>query len=375
MPWRESTLESERTEFVRLLAHLSLSAASRRLGISRTTGYKWKARARAGEPMTDRSRRPLGSPGRTDAATEAAVCNLRRQHPAWGGRKLHHYLRRQGVKPLPAPSTINSILKRQGLLDEDRRQVRDWQRFEAAAPNHLWQMDFKGPLPTQAGPCQALTVLDDHSRFNICLGICPDQTRETVQAQLTLAFRRYGQPDCLLSDNGPPWGSHQDGAARFTRLGAWLIRQGIIVSHGRPAHPQTQGKDERFHLTLSHELLAARPSWRHPEELRLAAAQWREVYNWQRPHEAIGNEPPGTRYRPSPRPYTEDLPIIEYLPGDQVRQVSTGGVIAFRGRVYRVGRAFEGEPVALRAVSDGVWHVYYCRQHVSTVDLTLPAAV
>jgi transposase InsO family protein len=270
---------------------------------------------------------------------------------------------------------VNNILKRHGLLSEERRQVRDWQRFEAEAPNHLWQMDFKGPLYTQAGPCQALTVLDDHSRFNICLSICPDQTRETVQAQLVLAFRRYGQPDCLLSDNGPPWGSHQDGATRFTRLGAWLIRRGIIVSHGRPAHPQTQGKDERFHLTLSRELLDSRSSWRHPEELGQAAAHWREVYNWQRPHEAIGHEPPGSRYRPSRQAYTETLPAIEYLSGDEVRRVSAGGIISFRGRSYRVGKAFEGEPVALRAVSDGAWDVYYCLQRITTLDLSRPHQV
>jgi transposase InsO family protein len=205
------------------------------------------------------------------------VCQLRRRHPVWGGRKLHHYLRREGVTPLPAPSTVNSILSRNGLLAAERRQQREWQRFEAEAPNHLWQMDFKGPLETEASPCSALTVLDDHSRFNLCLAICQDQTREAVQAQLEQAFRCYGLPDCVLSDNGPPWGSHQDGVARFTRLAAWLMRHRIIVSHGRPAHPQTQGKDERFHGTYQRELLASRPSWRSPTELSLASTDWRAL--------------------------------------------------------------------------------------------------
>jgi transposase InsO family protein len=195
MAWKESTVVSERREFVQFarLEQASVSELCRRYGVSRVTGYKWLQRAEKGEGLMDRSRRPYSSPSRTPGATEALVCGLRQEHPAWGGRKLHHYLRREGVQPLPAPSTVNNILRRNGLLDPERRQARDWQRFEAEAPNRLWQMDFKGPITTQAGPCYALTVLDDHSRYNLCLGICPNQRRETVQTQLTHAFQRYGR--------------------------------------------------------------------------------------------------------------------------------------------------------------------------------------
>ena len=372
MPWEVCTVVSEREEFVRfaLAEEVSLSELCRSYGVSRVTGYKWRERGRDGLAMADRSRRPHSSPARTDAVIEALVCELRRRHPAWGGRKLHHYLRREGVTPLPAASTVNSILSRNGLLSPARRLQRDWQRFEAAAPNQLWQMDFKGPLHTEAGACSALTVLDDHSRFNICLSICPDQTRETVQERLVQAFRCYGLPDCILSDNGPPWGSHQDGLRRFTGLAVWLMRYRIIVSHGRPAHPQTQGKDERFHGTYDRELLASCPCWRSPADLSLASSGWREVYNWQRPHEAIGNEPPGSRYRPSLRPYTEVPPAIQYASTDLVRSVAQGGLISLYGRKYRVGRAFTGQRVALRAVSDGVWDVYFCLQRIRTLDLS-----
>lgn len=372
MPWEVCTAVSKREEFVRFAAagDESLSELCRRYGVSRVTGYKWLGRS--GEGFRDRSRRPLSSPSRTGPATEQLVCALRRRHPAWGGRKLYHYLKREGIAPLPAASTINSILSRNGLLAPNRRVQRDWQRFEAEAPNQLWQMDFKGPVQTDAGPCFALTVLDDHSRFNLCLAICPDQTRETVQAQLERAFRCYGLPDCILSDNGPPWGSHQDGVRRFTHLAAWLMRHRIIVSHGRPAHPQTQGKDERFHGTYNRELLASRPSWRSPAELYLASADWRETYNWRRPHEAIGNEPPGGRYHAGRRAYTELPPPAEYLSGDLLRRVVQGGLISFLGRTYRVGRAFARDQVALRAVSDGVWDVYYHLQRIRTLDLRLP---
>jgi transposase InsO family protein len=349
----------------------SFSELCRRYGVSRVTGYKWLRRAAQDEGLGDRSRRPHASPARTSELTEALVCELRLKHPVWGGRKLHHYLRREGVKPLPAPSTVNSILGRNGLLSPERRVRRDWLRFEAAAPNHLWQMDFKGPIETEAGPCHALTVLDDCSRFNLCLAICPDQTRQTVQAQLEQAFRCYGLPDCILSDNGPPWGSHQDGVQRFTGLAAWLMRQQIFVSHGRPAHPQTQGKDERFHGSFNRELLASSSSWRSPAELSTASQEWRELYNWRRPHEAVGHDPPGECYRPSPRSYAEVPTAIDYPAADLVRRVAQGGQISFRGRTYRVGRAFTGQPVALRAAADGVWDVYYCLQRITSLDLRL----
>ena len=150
------------------------------------------------------------------------------------------------------------------------------------------------------------------------------------------------------------------------------MRQRVIVSHGRPAHPQTQGKDERFHGTYQRELLASRPSWRSPAELSLASTDWRETYNWQRPHEAIGNEPPGSRYNPGRRRYTEVPPPADYPTGDLLRSVSQGGLISFHGRKYRVGRAFTDELVALRAVSDGVWDVYYNLQRIKTLDLRLP---
>jgi transposase InsO family protein len=364
---------SERWEFLRFaqLPGANLSELCRRFGISRKTGYKWLQRAAEGE-MRELSRRPHHSPALTAQAVVDRVIELRHGHPAWGGRKLHHVLRREGSEPLPAPSTVNSILKRNGLLSEDRRLQRDWQRFEEERPNALWQMDFKGPVKTQAGQGSALTILDDHSRFNLCLVLCPDQRMETVQTQLIRVFERYGLPERLLSDNGPPWGSAgQTPTASVTRLGAWLIRNGISLSHGRPYHPQTQGKEERFHRTLGLEVLASKPVWEDAVQLQRAFDNWRPVYNFQRPHEALGHEPPASRYQPSPRTYRAVLPPIEYFEGDEVRKVQSTGVISFRGRELVVSRGLRGEPVALRATADGVWDVYYCHQRIGLLDLHL----
>jgi transposase InsO family protein len=374
MPWRESTCMSERNEFIYWSGQpdANFSEACVRFGISRKTGYKWAKRARAGGEgaLVDRSRRPQRCPHQTDAVMEQRICALRRDEPAWGPRKLAHVLKADGVSGLPAPSTICAILRRNGLLTEDRRLRRDWQRFEEDTPNALWQMDFKGHIPAGRGRCHPLTVLDDHSRFSIQLAACGDERGTTVQTQLTAAFQRYGLPERILTDNGSPWGGGRD--QPHTHLTAWLIRLGIGVLHGRPHHPQTQGKDERFHRTLNLELLGTRPCWHSLGELQRAFDAWREVYNYRRPHEAVGDRPPATRYTPSPRRLPAVLPPIEYAPGDAVRQVHDRGRVKFRGRLLRVSHAFIGQPIALRAVDDGVWDIYFCNQQIGQADLRTP---
>ena len=370
MPWREVTAMSERSEFLGFVTQgdLTMSALCERYGVSRKTGYKWLRRARESglEGLADHGRRPHNSPLRTSPELEALICDLRSQHPVWGGRKLHHLLRRDGLARVPAPSTITNILNRHGFLSPERRTERNWQRFEELRPNALWQMDFKGHFPTAEGRCHPLTILDDHSRFNLCLAACSNERADTVQEHLTNICQRYGLPDRLLMDNGSPWGSTE--AHPHTKLTAWLIRRGVTILHGRPYHPQTQGKEERFHRTLSVEVLARRPSWHSLAEVQHAFDGWRNVYNLRRPHEALGHTVPASRYQPSAQPFPSCLPPIEYAPGDQVRKVDKEGHISFRGQPWLVSRAFIGEPVALRAVGDGVWDMYYCHQKVGRID-------
>jgi len=302
---------------------------------------------------------------------EERICAVRREHPAWGGRKIHRVLRNDGYADVPPPSTCSSVLRRRGLIGPPEREQHAFQRFEREEPNQLWQMDFKGYILAGAGQCHPLTILDDHSRFNLCLAACANERSETVQVQLIAVFRRYGLPEAMLMDNGAPWGS--DAQHQHTRLTVWMMRQGIIIAHGKPYHPQTQGKEERFHRTLKAEVLTKRPQWHSLDELQRAFDEWRPVYNYRRPHESIGMVVPGDRYVPSTRCYQEVLPAIEYAPGDLVRKVQDHGRISFRGRDYRVGRGFIGEPVALRATEeDGVWEVYYCAQWISRIDLREP---
>ncbi len=372
MPWQEVSTMSLRQEFVMLATAegANVRALCRRYTISPKTGYKWVGRYRreglAG--VTDRSRRPHRSPTRTPPALERAVLAVRAAHPAWGGRKIRAVLRARGQQTLPSPSTVTAILRRHGqIAPEEAQKHTAWQRFEHDAPNRLWQMDFKGHVALQQGRCHPLTVLDDHSRFAVGLQACGDETGRTVQARLIGCFRRYGLPEAILVDNGGPWGS--DAAHPHTALTAWLLRLGIRVVHARPYHPQTQGKDERFHRTLKAEVLGTRVLRDLPECQR-AFDRWRDVYNLQRPHEALGLAVPASRYRASPRAFPEVLPPIEYGPADLVRKVSINGDISYRNRVFTVGKAFCGYPVALRPTqTDGVLEVFFCHQRVAQINL------
>lgn len=377
MPWKVQDAMSVREEFVMLAASEGANRAElcRRFGISRKTAYKWIDRhgqfGRSG--LVDRSRRPRSSPERTSPEMEEMVLKLREQHPAWGGRKLRAVLLRDGLIAVPVASTITEILRRHGKLDPaESAQHKPFARFEHERPNDLWQMDFKGHFATDQGRCHPLTVLDDHSRFALGLEACADERTATVQQQLTAIFRRQGLPERMLMDNGSPWGDTAE--HRHTPLTVWMLRIGIRISHGRPYHPQTQGKDERFHRTLTAEVLRYE---RFPSlaDCQKRFEEWRHVYNHQRPHEALNMAVPASRYTPSPRGFPETLPPIEYGPGDVVRKVQDQGWLSYRGRAYRVPKAFKGYPVALRPTDrDGELEVYFCRDRIAVLNLGNPDA-
>ena len=372
MPWLQVTLMSQRKEFIKLamVEGANLAHLCRGFNISRKTGYKWLARflGQGEAGLQDRSRRPRVSPGATPQCLEGAVLQVREAHPAWGGRKIRARLQALGWMGIPAASTITAILRRHGKIDtRESQKHRAWQRFEAAAPNELWQMDFKGHFAAAQGRCHPLTVLDDHSRYALGLEACADERTATVKARLTGIFRRYGLPRRILVDNGSPWGA--DWEHPYTPLTVWLLRLGLGVTHARPYHPQTLGKDERFHRTLKAEVLTYCQGLELPQcQPRFDA--WRLVYNLERPHEALDLAVPASRYRVSPRSFPETLPPIVYGPGDQVRKVQAEGWISFRGQDFHLGRAFRGELVALRPTcNDGVWEVVFCSQHITKIDL------
>ena len=374
MPWNVKDTMSLRQEFVQLATQrrLPFSELCRRFNISRQTGYKWLARhsTQGLEGLVDRSRRPHDSPARSPDEIVAVVLDLRREH-GWGGRKIERRLQDLGHANVPAPSTITEILRRHDLLHapEDRPQ-RPWQRFEHEHPNALWQMDFKGDFPTlEGGRCAPLTVLDDHSRFNIVLAACGRTTTEVVQTELERAFRCYGLPSRINTDNGAPWGS-PSAPGQLTELAVWLIRLGIHVSYSRPYHPQTNGKDERFHRSLKAEVLARHVFTTHAH-VQQELERWRQVYNTQRPHEALDLATPVSRYQPSPRAMPDHLPEPQYGPADEVLRVNSNGLVRFRGEALRLSTALKGLYVAARPKDDedGVIEFWFAHQRVAKLDL------
>jgi len=373
MPWKEATTMSLRTDFVHLveLEKASVSQLCIQFGVSRKTGYKWLKRYREGgeSDLADRSRRPRRSPWRSPDEIETMVVEVRQQHPAWGGRKIKAFLENKGHPQVPSPSTITEILRRNDQIDEaEAAKHRPWQRFEMEAPNQLWQMDFKGYFSLEdGGYCHPLTVLDDHSRFLLGLKACPNQTRQTVQRQLTDVFRCYGLPERMLMDHGSPWSTDLDHP--FTRLSIWLIRLGVQISHGHPYHPQTQGKDERLHRTLQDELLS-RFSMANLFQCQLQFDRWRDIYNYERPHEATHMLPPSSRFHLSRRSFPEVLPPVLYDTGSIIRKVDEAGKISFRNRSFRIGKAFQHNPIALYPGEvDGIFDVVFCDQIVAQINL------
>ena len=386
MPWKECSIMDQRLEFVLLASspNANISRLAERFRISRTTAYKWIFRYRSGgyADLADKSRRPSHSPARTTDVMEQAILQVRDSNSAWGGRKIRRclqnrcssgqlkYMRNTNI---PAAATITEVLRRHSRLDQHFcEQHKKLVSFEYENPNDLWQMDFKGDVALSDGTIShPLTVLDDHSRFNLCLHSCDDQKHETVREQLTGIFRKYGMPLSMLMDNGVPWsGSHSS----LTGMALWLLRLGIRILHGRPYHPQTQGKEERFHRTLKAEVLNGRLFANH---LRLQTAfdRWRIVYNHQRPHEALNMETPSCKYSFSTRSFPETLPAVTYDSGEIIRKVSTGKTISFKRRIFYVAKVLIGETVALRPTNrDGVYWICFGPFAIGEIDLKLVPA-
>jgi transposase InsO family protein len=373
MGWQEVSVADQRREFV-LLASLegaNISALCDRFGISRQTGHVWLRRFTAGETtFEDRSRRPVHSPRRLACELEAQLLAVRDAHPAWGARKIAAVLRRNGIEP-PAASTVHAVLSRHGRI-APQSPGRAYGRFERAAPNALWQMDFKGRVRLGCGAfLHPLTVIDDHSRFAVGLAACADQRTQTVQAQLEQALRHHGLPEAIYVDNGSPWGGGKPG--QWTPLRVWLIKLGIETIHSRPYHPQGRGKNERFHRSLDAEVLAL-AVLQGFEDAQAAFDRWRHLYNRERPHQALDFATPAERYRPSKREFPATLPAPHYDRGEIVRRVgTTKAYVSFRNRYWKVPEAFRGATIAIRPrLPDGRFAICFGANEIAAIDLNTP---
>jgi len=333
MPWKERTVERLREEFVLASKERkqSFSSLCREFGITRKTGYKWVQRAQEGDEMKDRSRRPDSTPQKTDCETEKLILNMRKENPAWGGKKIRYKLEQMGYVNLPCVKTFNNILKRNHCIDTaESAKHKPFQRFERERCNELWQADFKGDFPLFDGSrCYPLTILDDHSRFSIA--VKPKSSLSGVKDSFREAFYTYGMPESILSDNGGTFRGLHGGYTQFER---WLMDHNILPIHGRVMHPQTQGKIERLHRTMNQELIMGR-QFNTLQEVDACMQEWRRKYNEDRPHEALGMRTPAEVYTPSEREYKEQVPQYEYSGIHHIIKVNNWGYLRYdRFQVY-----------------------------------------
>jgi transposase InsO family protein len=341
-----------------------------RFGISRQTGYQLKRRYEAEGPsgLEERSRAPR-RPGRvTPADLVVRLVELRRRKPHWGPRKLLDVLSKADPsQPWPAHGTVSDLLRREGLSRPRRMRRRPLmveQPFAAvAAPNDAWCIDFKGWFRTADGQrCDPFTATDAFSRFLLDVTIV-EPTTAPVQERMDDLFKEHGMPIAIRSDNGPPFAS--SGAGGLTRLSARWAKQGIRLERIWPGKPQQNGRHERMHRTLKAE--ACQPPAANRIEQQARFEVFRQEFNHERPHEALGQQQPALIYEPSPRPFVEPLEDPDYG-DDQVRRVRTDGQIKWSGAMYFISEALIGEAVGVAERSDGHWLVRFADVPVAIID-------
>ena len=346
MPWENRTVDEQRKEFALTAQHTdNFSALCREYGITRATGYKWLKRFESGKPFSELSRRPHSSPNRTPEAIEEAILSLRRENPGWGARRIHCVLVDKGIR-MPCVKTVNTILNRNGMISkEESLKHKPYTRFEMEHCNDLWQTDFKGEFRVgDNNYCYPLNILDDHSRYSIRIS-CTTNTKNVVIPAFSEAFREFGLPLAILSDNGGQFAGFHRGYTQFEK---WLMRLNVLPLHGRPMHPQTQGKIERFHRTMKSELLK-HCSFADISEANEALQRWRDKYNNERPHEALGMRCPAQVYVPSERSLPAKLPPIEYSGEYHVIKVNSWGYVRFAGHQIYLSETMIDEYIEFRA--------------------------
>jgi len=374
MPWQESLLMDQRRQFIADSQRdvFDVADLARRYGISRKTAYKWLDRFEMEGPpgLTDRSRRPHQSPHAVPAAIAAALLEVRRRHPTWGAKKLLKIVgTRQPTWPLPARSTVCDLLERAGVVTTRRRRAvpphPGRPLVAMTAPNGTWTADFKGEFKTRNGVyCYPLTVVDGYSRYLLgCQGVLSTAIAGARPIFLRL-FQEYGLPQIMRTDNGVPFATTALG--RLSTLSVWWIRLGIRPELIAPSSPQQNGRHERMHRTLKAE--ATRPASGNLQAQQTRFNRFRQEYNHERPHEALGQETPASCYVPSPRALPSRLAPLEYPGHFEVRLVSRNSGIRWKHQWVCVTHTLAGEYVGLEEVGDGLWDVYFGPLRLGRMD-------
>jgi transposase InsO family protein len=374
MPWQVTDVVDERTRFV--LEYDSdehtMAELCRIYGIARKTGYEWVARY-AVEGLAGLYDRRYGAgshPNQTDAAIEEQILQLKYAHPSWGAKKLrgHLWAKKKAVK-WPVVSTFGEILRRAGLSTPQRKRLRvavyskPFEEVEKA--NQVWCADFKGWFLTGQGErIDPLTVSDAHSRYLLrCQSVAKTDT-EHVEAIFAAAFREYGMPERIRTDNGHPFASRA--IAGISRLSVYWMKLGIQPERIKPGHPEQNGRHERMHRTLKAE--TARPPAANRRAQQEAFDRFRQQFNEERPHEALEQQTPASRYQSSPRSYPDRVPEPEYGANMKPKRVYPDGTFFWKGTQIFISKALGGESIGLEPIDDRYWGVHFATFPLARFD-------
>ncbi len=374
MPWSETSAMDQKRLFIKdyIRGSFGMAELCRRYGIARPTGYKWVARfeARGFPGLQERSRRPKGCSHETAIEITEAVLEFRRKHPYWGAKKLLSVLeKRHPLVKWPARSTVCDLFSRHGMIDKKRRRKypghpgKPTDSMDAA--NDTWCVDFKGEFKTGDGRyCYPLTATDGFSRFILgCKGLT-STAHVGAQPVFRRLFKEYGLPRIIRSDNGVPFATTAIG--RLSRLSIWWIRLGIYPELIEPGHPEQNGRHERMHKTLKQETTRPPAATMRGQQIRFD--RFREEFNEERPHEALGQNTPASRYAPSPRTFPFRLPAIEYPAHFEQRLMSRNGGFRWASKRVPLSHLLEGQYIGLEEVGDGVWDVYFSNVRLGQMD-------
>lgn len=366
MPWSETNCMEQRARFVleALRGYFTMSELCFRYGVSRKTGYKWIERyhQQGTAGCENQARAPRSHPNATDLRIAARIVKLRRKNPSWGARTLHGYLTDHFPDThWPCPSTIGEILKRNELIRKHRRRARrsTWRpaRTVADQPNRVWTADFKGQFRLGNGAlCYPLTILDAYSRYLLlCQGLKSTALLPARRA-FELAFREYGLPDVIHTDNGVPFCA-PGSILGLSSLSVWFLKLGIALERSRPGKPQDNGAHERMHRTLKQQV--ALPPRVNEAAQQRSLNRFRRSYNEERPHHALNLKTPASLYTRSSRPYPEDLPDSDYPGHFELRRVTKIGVFTWKQHQIFITEALRGETLGFEHIADGLWSVFF----------------
>ncbi len=386
MPWKVSGVVEKRKQFVEewLSENWTMTELCARHGISRQAGYNTLTRYEQGGwgGLEERSRAPQRHPNQTAADIEQEIVELRQAHMHWGGRKLKAFLERQwSERKWPAASTIGELLRREGLAipRKKRRRMEAYTApfAEASAPNRVWCGDFKGWRRTQDGTrIDPLTISDACSRYLLRCQAVDKTDTPRVQAIFEAAFREYGLPEAIRTDNGAPFAART--LAGLSRLAVWWMKLGIAPERIQPAHPEQNGRHERMHLTLQQETMSPMAGTRPAQQRRFD--QFRREYNEQRPHQALAMRTPASCYHCSPRPFPARLPEPEYGAAMRVRRVYPSGQFLWKEEEVFVSKTLVGERIALQPLDERWYTIFFARfalgrfdSHTRTLHRLTPA--